>query len=102
MLLYAIVFVLLIFSFLLVTQIWEAMGQLNVFCKIYSVKCESYRHNHLRQSQFLIITSGVFECGKVIRGFWLLQIRIRNDECTWLHGGCFLFQNTILVNKMLG
>jgi hypothetical protein len=31
--------------------------------------CEPYRHNHAWWSQFLIVALGIFECGKVIRGF---------------------------------
>jgi hypothetical protein len=45
----------------------------------------------VQQSQFLRITSGVFKCGKVIKGFLQLQVKIKNDECAWLRGGLFSF-----------
>jgi hypothetical protein len=32
-------------------------------------KCEPYRHNLVRQSQFLRVTSELFEWGRVIKGF---------------------------------
>jgi hypothetical protein len=38
---------------------------------------------------FLRITSGLFGCGKVIKGFQQLHVRIMNDECSWLDGDLF-------------
>ncbi len=41
--------------------------------------------------QILTIASRIFECGKIIRGFFQLHVRIRDDECAWLHGGVVFF-----------
>ncbi len=41
--------------------------------QVLVIPCEPYRHNHVQQSQFLKVTFGFFECGKVFKGFQQLH-----------------------------